>query len=72
MSSPFRYGQKVCYKKSKRYGHIRSYGPAKLGTDGLCGIPDGPITFEDMVLVEIQIKGKIYICLEYVDELIAC
>ena len=72
MNSTFRYGQKVCYKKSKRYGYIRAYGPAKLGTDGHCGIPDGPIVFEDMVLVQTQIKGKTYICLEYVEELVAC
>jgi len=72
MKFPFRYGQKVCFKKSKKYGYIRSYGPAKLGLDDTCRIPDGPIVFENMVLVEFVIKGKRFVCLEYVDELELC
>ena len=65
----FKYGQKVCYKKSKKYGYIRSNGPAQLGEESLCRIPGGPIIFEDMILIEIVIKGKRFICLEYIDSL---
>jgi len=72
MKFPFIYGQKVCFKKSKKYGYIRSYGPAKLGLDDICRIPGGPIVFENMVLVEFVIKGKRFVCLEYVDELELC
>ena len=69
---PFGYGQEVCYKKSKRSGYIRSYGPAQLGKEGLCRIPGGPIVFENMVLVEVVIKGKRFICLDYIDSLERC
>jgi hypothetical protein len=69
---PFKYGQKVCYKKSKKYGYIRSNGPAKLGKENQCRIPSGPIIFEDMVLVEVVIKGKRFVCLDYVDSLERC
>tara|TARA_R110000824_G_scaffold69195_2_gene178272 strand:+ start:104 stop:328 length:225 start_codon:yes stop_codon:yes gene_type:complete len=74
MKFPFRYGQKVCFKKRKnnKYGFVRSYGPARLGNPDTTGIPGGPIVFETMVLVEWRIKGKYYICLEYVDKLRAC
>ena len=69
---PFKYGQRVCNKKNKKICYVRSYGPACLGKDNHCRLPGGPIVFEDMVLVETQIEGKTYICLEYVDELTAC
>ena len=72
MKFPFKYGQRVLLKKSKKRGYIRSCGPAKLGLDDTCRIPDGPIVFENMVLVEFVIKGKRFICLEYVDNLEAC
>tara|TARA_R110000824_G_scaffold169933_1_gene347108 strand:+ start:700 stop:924 length:225 start_codon:yes stop_codon:yes gene_type:complete len=69
---PFRYGQRVCYKKSKVHGYVRSYGPATLGKKGSTRIPGGPIVFEDLVLVEVKIQGKYYICIEYIDVLEAC
>ena len=69
---PFKYGQRVCYKKGKRKGYIRSYGPAQLGETGNCRIPGGPIVFENMVLVEVVIKGKRFVCLDYVDDLQHC
>ena len=69
---PFKYGHRVFNKKSKKRGHIRSYGPAKLGLDDTCRIPDGPIVFENMVLVEFVIKGKRFVCLDYVDDLQHC
>ena len=69
---PFKYGQKVRHKNSNYYGYIRSYGPAKLGKEGLCRIPGGPIVFENMVLVEVVIKGKRRMCIEYVDDLEHC
>jgi len=69
---PFKYGQKVCYKKSRRSGYIRSHGPAKLGKPGNCGIPGGPIIFEDMILIEVVIKGKRFTCLDYIDNLERC
>tara|TARA_R110001583_G_scaffold38825_2_gene125117 strand:- start:33 stop:263 length:231 start_codon:yes stop_codon:yes gene_type:complete len=69
---PFRYGQKVYYKKGKKTGYVRSYGPAQLGRDHLSQLPGGPIIFEDMVLVEVVIKGKRFVCLDYVDSLERC
>jgi len=72
---PFKYGQKVCYKNSKdskRHGIVRSYGPATLGKKGSTRIPGGPIVFEDLVLVEVKIQGKYYICIEYIDVLERC
>ena len=69
---PFRYGQKVCYKASKKYGYIRSHGSATLGKEGSTRIPGGPIVFEDLVLVEVKIQGKYYICIERIDTLEAC
>ena len=69
---PFKYGERVCYKGSKRKGYIRSHGPAQLGQEGNCRIPGGPIVFENMVLVEVVIKGKRFICLDYVDDLERC
>tara|TARA_R100000808_G_C2070977_1_gene98515 strand:+ start:98 stop:322 length:225 start_codon:yes stop_codon:yes gene_type:complete len=74
MKFPFRYGQKVCFKKriNNKHGFVRSHGPAKLGNPDTTGIPDGPIVFENMVLVEVVIKGKRFICLEYIDNLERC
>jgi len=69
---PFKYGQKVCYKESKKHGYIRSYGPATLGKKGSTRIPGGPIVFEDLVLVEVKIQGKHYICIECIDALERC
>ena len=70
--NPFKYGEKVCYKKSRKVGYIRSNGAAQLGEDGTCRIPGGPIVFEDMVLIEVVIKGKRFICLDYIDGLEPC
>ena len=69
---PFKYGQKVCHKESKKHGYIRSHGPATLGKKGSTRIPDGPIVFEELVLVEVKIQGKYYICIERIDTLQPC
>jgi hypothetical protein len=73
---PFRYGQRVKYKESeselKLIGIVISDGPAKLGKDGQCHIPGGPIIFEDMVLIEICKQGECRIYLEYIDVLESC
>ena len=71
---PFRYGQKVCFKDSKnnRHGIIRSYGPAKIGKEGSCRIPGGPLVLKGLVLVEVKIQGKYYVCMEHIDILEAC
>jgi hypothetical protein len=51
---------------------VISDGPAKLGKDGQCHIPGGPIIFEDMVLIEICKQGECRIYLEYIDVLESC
>ena len=72
MKFSFKYGQRVCYKKSKQKGYIRSHGHAQLGQEGNCRIPGGPIVLENMVLVEVVIKGKRFVSLDYVDDLEHC
>ena len=45
---------------------------ATLGKEGSTRIPGGPIVFEDLVLVEVKIQGKYYICIERIDTLQPC
>ena len=66
---PFRRGQRVRTKDTKRTGVVVSNGPATIGDPQTCRIPGGPLVFEGYVHVRFEFKNKSRICMEKIENL---
>jgi|2_EtaG_2_1085320.scaffolds.fasta_scaffold69013_3 hypothetical protein len=68
-SFPFKYGQRIKIKGSKRYAVVVSRGPAVIGDKDTCKIKGGPLIFNDYVFIKVQINKKYFICMEKISQL---
>ena len=66
---PFRRGQRVKTKDTKRIGTVVSDAPATIGDPQTCKIPGGPLVLENYVHVRFEFKDKPRICLEKIENL---
>ena len=69
---PFRRGQRVKCKGSKRCGTVLSNDWYTIGDPTYTKIPGGPLVIEGYVAVQFAIKGKQFKCMESVDNLELC
>ena len=69
---PFRRGQRVKSKGSKRCGTVLSNGWYTIGDPTYTKIPGGPLVMVGYVAVRFTIKGKQFRCMERVDSLERC
>ena len=69
---PFRRGQRVKSKGSRRCGTVLSNDWYTIGDPTYTKIPGGPLVIEGYVAVQFAIKGKQFKCMESVDNLELC
>ena len=69
---PFKRGQRVRYKGSKKCGTVLSSDWYTIGDPTYTKIPGGPLVIEGYIAVSWMIKGKSFRCMESVDNLELC
>ena len=69
---PFRRGQRVKPRGSKRCGIVLSNGWYTIGDPTYTQFPGGPLIIEGYIIIMWTVKGKQYRCAELADKLELC